>query len=128
MNLSTCPPCRVTGLDIARAINRPGAELRVGIGINSGRVVAGSIGGAGRLNFSVIGDAVNVSARVEAATRETGDEVLITAATRDRLKRPLPLLSRGTVPLKGKTAPVEILACPTGQKDVLAASSLREAT
>ena len=47
---------------------RPGA-LRIGVGVNTGRVVAGAIGGAGRLNFSVIGDPVNVAARVEAATR-----------------------------------------------------------
>ncbi|HEY3186688.1 MAG TPA: adenylate/guanylate cyclase domain-containing protein [Solirubrobacteraceae bacterium] len=99
------------GLEIVRAVNRPGAELQVGVGINTGSVVAGSIGGAGRLNFSVIGDAVNVSARVEAATRDTGDDLLITAATRDALTRPLALTSRGTVPLKGKAEPVEICAC-----------------
>ena len=98
------------GLDIVRAVNRPDAELKVGVGINTGRVVAGSIGGGGRLNFSVIGDAVNVSARVEAATRDTGDDLLLTGATRDALTRPLPLVSRGTVPLKGKAAPVEVLA------------------
>ena len=116
------------GLEIARAINGPDAELLVGVGINNGRVVAGSIGGAGRLNFSVIGDAVNVSARVEAATRDTGDDVLITAATRDALTRPLPLVSRGTVPLKGKTAPVEVLArVAEEQEDVLAAPSARRA-
>jgi class 3 adenylate cyclase len=97
------------GLEIVRAINRPQAALEVGVGINTGRVVAGSIGGAGRLNFSVIGDAVNVSARVEAATRETGDDLLITAATRDALTRPLKLASRGSVPLKGKAEPVEVL-------------------
>jgi class 3 adenylate cyclase len=110
------------GLDIARAINRDDAELQVGVGINTGRVVAGSIGGAGRLNFSVVGDAVNVSARVEAATRDTGDDVLITGETRDALTRPLPLASRGTVPLKGKAAPVEILACVTGDEELLAAA------
>ena len=115
------------GLDIARAINRPDAELQVGVGINTGRVVAGSIGGAGRLNFSVIGDAVNVSARVEAATRDTGDDMLITADTRDALTRPLPLVSRGTVPLKGKTAPVEVLACVVEEEDVLAAPTARRA-
>src|SRR3954469_16610074 len=97
------------GLEIVRAVNRPQAALEVGVGINTGRVVAGSIGGAGRLNFSVIGDAVNVSARVEAATRETGDDLLITAATRDALTRPLKLASRGGVPLKGKAEPVEVL-------------------
>ena len=115
------------GLDIARAINRPDAELRVGVGINTGRVVAGSIGGAGRLNFSVIGDPVNVSARVEAATRDTGDDVLITADTRDALTRALPLVSRGTVPLKGKSAPVEVLARLSDEADVFAAPSARRA-
>ena len=73
-------------------------------------MVAGPIGGAGRLNFSVIGDVVNVAARVEAATRETGDDVLLTAATRDLLTRPHALVSRGEVALKGKSQPVEVLA------------------
>ena len=48
-------------------------------------MVAGAIGGAGRLNFSVIGDAVNVAARVEAATRKLDRDVLITAATAEAL-------------------------------------------
>jgi adenylate cyclase len=99
------------GEELVHAVNRPEAELRVGVGINTGAVVAGSIGGAGRLNFSVIGDPVNVSARVEAATRETGDDLLMTVQTRDALTRPLELVSRGTVALKGKTEPVEVLAC-----------------
>ncbi len=43
-------------LEIARAVHR-GGDLEVGIGLNSGRVVAGNIGGAGRLEFGVIGDA-----------------------------------------------------------------------
>jgi class 3 adenylate cyclase len=99
------------GLEIVRSVNRPGATLRVGAGINTGLVVAGSIGGAGRLNFSVIGDAVNVAARVEAATRDTGDDLLVTQATQEALRRPVELESRGTVELKGKAEPVEVLAC-----------------
>ena len=99
------------GQEIVRSVNRPDATLRIGVGINTGPVVAGSIGGAGRLNFSVIGDTVNVSARVEAATRDTGDDLLITQATREALQRPLELESRGTVDLKGKAEPVEVLAC-----------------
>ena len=68
-------------VELARTINsrRPGG-FEVGVGVNSGSVVAGAIGGAGRLSFSVIGDAVNLCSRVEAATRETGDPVLITAS------------------------------------------------
>ncbi len=58
----------------------------------------------------MIGDAVNVAARVEAATRQTGDDVLITEATKRLLLRRLPVVSRGTVPLKGKAEPLEVFA------------------
>jgi adenylate cyclase len=109
------------GLEIVRAVNVAGAELLVGVGINTGSVVAGSIGGGGRLNFSVIGDAVNVSARVEAATRDTGDDLLLTATTRDALTQPLSLTSRGTVELKGKAAPIEVLACAPDEIEPLLA-------
>jgi adenylate cyclase len=98
------------GLEIVDALERGAGNLRVCVGINSGRVVAGSIGGAGRLNFSVIGDAVNVAARVEEATRTTGDDLLLTRATSDALLRPAPLTSRGSILLKGKSDAVELLA------------------
>jgi class 3 adenylate cyclase len=98
------------GLEILDAVAHSELQLEVRVGINSGRVVAGSIGGAGRLNFSVIGDAVNVAARVEAATRTTGDALLLTRATSDALLRASPLASRGSIFLKGKSDPIELLA------------------
>lgn len=84
--------------------------LRVGVGVNSGRVVAGSIGGGGRLDFSVIGDAVNVAARVEAATRDLDDEVLFTTATRDLLGGTVEVASRGKHVIRGRIDPVELWA------------------
>ena len=99
------------GCEIVSAVQSGAAgELRVGIGINSGRVVAGSIGGAGRLNFSVIGDAVNVAARVESETRETGDTLLLTEATRRALGTEIGLVSRGHVRLKGKAESIQLFA------------------
>ncbi|MFL5819438.1 MAG: adenylate/guanylate cyclase domain-containing protein [Solirubrobacteraceae bacterium] len=101
------------GCEMVEAVEGGAAgPLRVGVGINSGPVVAGSIGGAGRLNFSVIGDAVNVAARVEKATRETGDRLLITANTRGALTRTkdIHLVSRGEVRLKGKAEPIELFS------------------
>ncbi|MDQ6731889.1 MAG: adenylate/guanylate cyclase domain-containing protein [Actinomycetota bacterium] len=98
------------GIEILDAVRRPAVPLDVCIGVNTGRVVAGSIGGAGRLNFSVIGDAINVAARVEAATRDGSDDLLITRATQDALVRPALLVSRGSIFLKGKTQPIELLA------------------
>ncbi|MGH2923864.1 MAG: adenylate/guanylate cyclase domain-containing protein, partial [Solirubrobacterales bacterium] len=90
-------------------------ELRVGIGLNSGTVVAGNVGGAGRLDFSVIGDAVNVAARVEAATRQTGDTILLTAETRDRLTGSAALRERNPIPLKGKSERVALFAPSPGE-------------
>ena len=88
-----------------------GADLRVGIGINSGPVSAGTVGGGGRLEFTVIGDPVNVAARVERATRETGDTVLLTEATRCLLTDPeIEVEERGELPLKGKSHPVALWA------------------
>ena len=100
-------------VEMAQTVNHdnPG-PLEVGVGVNSGPVVAGSIGGAGRLNFSVIGDSVNVAARVEAATRRLGDEVLITDATRALLGGGVELEPRGPVELRGKAEPVELWAPP----------------
>jgi adenylate cyclase len=95
--------------ELAATVNE-GSEtrLRIGIGVNSGPVVAGSIGGAGRLNFSIIGDAVNVAARVEAATRDLGYDVLITAETARRLGPGIEVEPHGEVELKGIDRPVEL--------------------
>jgi class 3 adenylate cyclase len=99
-------------LEVARRAGPASAgELEIGIGLNSGLVVAGNVGGAGRLEFSVIGDAVNVAARVEAATRQTGDTVLIAERTRELLGgTAIPLEQRPGVTLKGKRKPVELYA------------------
>jgi adenylate cyclase len=86
-------------------------RIEVGIGVNSGPVVAGTVGGGGRVEFTVIGDAVNTAARVEAATRETGDQVLITEDTRRRLRTEgLEFDERNAVELKGKQVPVQLWA------------------
>ncbi len=87
-----------------------GPGLMIGVGVNTGCVVAGSIGGAGRLNFSVIGDAVNVAARVEAATRELDEEILITEATRRELSASIDAEPRGEQELKGIGEPVALYA------------------
>jgi class 3 adenylate cyclase len=96
---------------VALVRKRYRGRFGVGIGLNSGRVVTGTVGGGGRVDFTVIGDAVNTAARVETATRETGDDVLITEATRCLLIRDHGgFEERPAVPLKGKRESVRLWA------------------
>jgi adenylate cyclase len=97
-------------------------ELEIGIGANSGTVIAGSVGGGGRYEFTVIGDPVNVAARVEEATRVSGDQVLVTAALREALTEPADVewVERRAVPLKGKAELVTLYAPKARERIVFA--------
>jgi class 3 adenylate cyclase len=90
---------------------RFGNALRIGIGINTGPVIAGTIGGGGKLEFTLIGDTVNVAARVEQLTKTAGDAILVTGQCVDALaSRPSGLTDRGSHALKGKAAAVQVFA------------------
>jgi adenylate cyclase len=103
-------------IDAALAIARRAREvfqgdLEIGIGIDSGTVVAGNVGGGGRLDFTVIGDAVNTAARIESATRDTGDTILFSDETMRRLRREgLPIVPRSSTRMKGKRKHVGLFA------------------
>jgi adenylate cyclase len=89
--------------------------LRIGIGINTGLVISGTIGGGGKLEFTLIGDTVNVAARVEQLTKTTGDAILLTQQSVDALDpRPTRLTDRGAHALKGKSAAVQVFALDPG--------------
>jgi class 3 adenylate cyclase len=86
-----------------------GESCRVGIGINSGLVLVGTIGGGGVAEYGVIGDPVNVAARIQDATRALREPLLLTEATRCLLDdTDTPLKAHGSLRLKGKSEPVAI--------------------
>jgi adenylate cyclase len=87
-----------------------GGDLHIGIGVNTGPVIAGTIGGGGKLEFTLIGDTVNVAARIEELTKTTGDAILIADATLHRLSRPATALSRGTFDIRGRDEKVALHA------------------
>jgi PAS domain S-box-containing protein len=99
-------------LEVERRIAREfEGRLGVGIGIHTGKVIAGSVGGGGRLDFTVIGDVVNTAARIEAATRCTGDSILLSDATRVQLREAeLVAIERPSVTIKGKRESMRLFA------------------
>lgn len=97
-------------VQIARRVaKRFDGELRIGIGLNTGVVIVGTIGGGGKLEFTLIGDAVNVAARVEQITKTTGDTILLTQHCVEVLRSDeFPLEERGSHALKGKALPIKL--------------------
>ena len=83
-------------------------HLRVGIGLHTGPLVAGNLGSAQRMDYTVIGDTVNVAARLEGIAK--AGEVIITEETRSLLGDRFVLDARKPVQVKGKTEPIRIFA------------------
>jgi len=84
------------------------AEIKIGIGIASGVVVAGYAGTQHRATYTCVGDTVNLASRIEAYTKETDKSILFDAETRTFLPESIQVTSLGDVIFKGKTVPVQV--------------------
>jgi adenylate cyclase len=84
--------------------------LRAGIGVNSGRCLAGNLGTHKRFNYSVLGDPVNVAARLEALTRTYDVDVILGEATVSALDGRYALLELDLLQVKGRQRPARIFA------------------
>ena len=84
--------------------------VRIGIGLNSGDLMLGTVGGESRMDGTVISDAVNLASRMENLTKMYGTSLLISERTFDRLPDPSPFDSRmiGQVKVKGKSEAVRV--------------------
>ena len=82
-----------------------GRELGMGIGVNTGTVIAGTVGGGGRLEYTVVGDAVNIAQRLQ--SEAAGGQVLATAATVAAAPE-VPVESVGAREVKGRKESVEV--------------------
>jgi adenylate cyclase len=83
-------------------------QLDIGIGVNSGDMIAGNIGSSSIMSYTVIGDNVNLGSRLETLNKQYRTRIIISDATRARLRTAYDLRPLGDVVVKGKTRAVEI--------------------
>ena len=102
-------------IDLIRLFNEEQAgrgkvQIQIGVGIASGRVVAGYTGTQQRATYTCVGDTVNVAARLESHTKVAKQPILIDENTRSGLGDGIAVQSQGEVLVKGKTEPINVYA------------------
>jgi class 3 adenylate cyclase len=105
----------VDGFNRERAA-QGGAEIRIGIGIASGPVIAGFTGTRQRVTYTCVGDTVNLAAHLEAHTKLVRQPILIEENTRGGLGEKIRTESHGPVLFKSRSQPVQVYSVPAGQR------------
>ncbi|MCV3737974.1 adenylate/guanylate cyclase domain-containing protein [Rhizobium sp. TRM96647] len=101
-----------------------GQKVAIGIGIHTGLACVGNMGAEVHFNYSAVGDTVNIAARIEAASKEVGYDVLISDSTARGLSG-MALLEAGALALRGRQSRTQILAV-VGDEQVAATGAFTE--
>jgi len=102
--------------------------VKIGCGIHTGEATCGVVGAERRLEYTIIGDTVNLSARLESTTKEFGVPILISEPTAQLLDDEFELKALGEVRVKGKTHDTQVLTVIRQKSDSATAAQVIEAS
>lgn len=88
--------------------SRGQVEIKIGMGLNSGPAISGTIGSSERMEYTVIGDTVNTSSRIESSTKAFGTDLLVSGETLERVKTKFISEYAGAAEVKGKAEPLKM--------------------
>ena len=103
--------------------------IHIRIGINSGEVIVGNIGGENRFDYTVLGDDVNLASRLEGANKEYGTNIMLSGTTYEFVKEKVLVRELDVIRVKGKTEPTtiyELISLSSDPKAIKAIDEMHE--
>ena len=92
---------------LSRKWDLQGRSIRIGVGINSGNAIVGNVGSTQRMEYTAIGDTVNLASRLESATKELAVDILISEYTYNAVRGAFKTNKVGSIQVKGRIDPVQ---------------------
>ncbi len=124
--------CALRQMEVLRELNAgwpPERRINIGIGINSGIMTVGNMGSQGRMNYTLMGDNVNLGARLEGTNKQYGTEIIVSENTYGLLKGRIEARELDNIRVKGKNKPVliyELIDVPEGLEPPAVATQSRQ--